>query len=266
LSEGWERYWAGRRVDHQAVERELASDRWKLIKKAVLDRFGSMEGREVIEIGSGKGTNGLCMALRGAKASVLDINDAALERAKELFAAFHVMPRVIRQNILDPLNPALAGSFGVVMSFGLAEHFIGSERAVCLRRHFDLAKPGGIVIISVPNESSFIVKLDDALLSLARRWKWGWERISRRKSFDWDIEVPFRRDELDAACGEMSREFKTYATNLAEGLNNLLRWFRYPFEAIKLGGLASRLRWRPGSLGRLDRRWGVSLVFLGEKK
>ena len=265
MNQGWDSFWAARQVSRELVSRELASGRWKLIEQVVLDRYGSLEGKEVIEVGSGKGTNCLCMAIRGAKGTLLDIDASALQRASELFALFHTTPRLIQQDILSSVDPTLANCFDVVMSFGLVEHFIESERELCIRRHFDLAKPGGIVIISVPNWSSFLMRFDRRLLSLARRWRWGWQRFSRRKSFDWDIEMPFTRDELEDFGRHMSPDFKVDATNFGEGVNGLLRWIRYPLEAIGLNGLASRVKWSWAPMPGLDRRWGVSLVLVAQK-
>lgn len=265
MSQGWDSFWVARQASRQLVLREFASDRWKLIEDAVLHRYGSLEAKEVLEVGAGMGTNCLCMAIRGARPSLLDIEPMAFQRAKELFVLFDATPRLIQRDILSPPGPAWANCFDVVMSFGLAEHFTGSERELCIRRHFDWAKPGGLVITSVPNWSSFIVRFDTYLLSLARRWRWGWQRFSKRKSFDWDIEIPFTRRELEEMGSKMSADFKVYPTNFGEGINGMLRWLRYPLEAIGLHRICSRIRWSWAPMPMLDRRWGVSLVLIAQK-
>ena len=265
MSLGWDRFWEARQVNPELVARELASDRWNLVEQAALDRYGSLVGREVIEVGSGMGINGLCMAIRGAKVSVLDVDATALQRASELFALFHVTPHLIQQDLFSSPDSTLENRFDVVMSFGLAEHFIGSERELCIQRHFGLARPGGIVIISVPNWSSFVVRFDTALLSLARRWRWGWQRFSRRKTLDWEIEVPFTRDELQSFGKKMCSDSEVYATNFGEGIDGFLRYIRYPMAAIGLNGLASRVRWSWVPMPVLDSRWGVSLVLVARK-
>lgn len=265
MSRGWRSFWEARQASQELVARELTSDRWKLIDHIARARYETLENKSVIEVGAGMGTNALCMAFQGARVSILDIDSVALQRASELFALFRVTPQLIQRNLFDPLEPGSADGFDVVMSFGLAEHFVGSDRQLCIQRHFELARPGGLVIISVPNESSFLTRFDTALLTLARRWRWGWQRFSKRKERDWDIEVPFTRQELQSLGARMSSEYAVYATNFGEGLDGLLRWFRYPLDAMKLNGLAVRLRrsWSP--MPGFDRRYGVSLVLIAQR-
>jgi 2-polyprenyl-3-methyl-5-hydroxy-6-metoxy-1,4-benzoquinol methylase len=265
MSHGWRRFWEARPASRELVARELTSDRWKLIDQVTRARYGTLEKRSVIEVGAGMGTNALCMAIQRARVSILDIDSVALQRAGELFALFQVTPQLIQRNLFDPLEPGLADGFDVVMSFGLAEHFVGSDRLLCIQRHFEIARPGGLVIISVPNGSSFLTRFDAALIALARRWHWGWQLFSKQKERNWVIEVPFTRKELQSLGARMSSEYEVYATNFGEGLDGLLRWFQYPLDAMKLNRLAVRLRrsWAP--MPGFDRRYGVSLVLIARR-
>jgi hypothetical protein len=226
------------------------------------ENFDSMKGLRVIEVGSGMGTNGLCMAFEGANVTVLDIDSLALQRANEFFSIYNLSLQLLQKNLLAPPGDDLLNQFDVAMSFGLVEHFVGDERELCIRRHFEMVKPGGLVIISVPNLSSFIIRLDAAFLSLIRRWKWGWQHFSCRKTFDWPIEVPFTRSEMELFGQKMCGDSRVYSTNFGEGINGFLRWVRYPLSSIGLRKFASSLNWSWKPMPGLDRKWGISLVLL----
>lgn len=261
----WERYWETRPAGMGLVERERESDRWRLISRFVRDHLGTLKGLKVIELGSGMGTNGLCFASEGAQVTALDLDALALRRAQELYSRYDLPLHLLKKDLLVPPDDDLRHQFDVAMSFGLAEHFVGGERETCIRRHFEMVKPGGLVIISVPNQSSWIVRLDTALLSLVRRWEWGWRRFSRRRSFDWPIEVPFTKSEMERYGQELSGDSRVNATNYGEGISAILRWVRYPLSSLGLNRLASSLDWPMRPMPGFDRRWGISLVLLARR-
>jgi len=82
----WERKWRNTAFDSGIVKRHLRSNRWKKISKRVRNHFGSFKGLRVVELGSGRGTESLLMALHGADVTLVDNSNTALKRAKELFS------------------------------------------------------------------------------------------------------------------------------------------------------------------------------------
>lgn len=265
MNQGWDQFWQTRQISKERIRRNLVSDRWKIIEKTVKNKYSSFDGKKVLEVGAGLGTMSMCMALHGAQVTLLDYESSALEQAEVLFSQLNLKLDLLHKNIFDPPDINFRNIYDIVMSFGLVEHFEGKKRRLCLERHFNFVAPGGIVIVSVPNSSSFLIRLDRIFLSLARKWKWGWKYFSKRKTFDWAIEIPFSKRELENLAKTICPSFKIYVTNFGEAINALLRWIRYPLEAIGLKTLASKIRWTWAPMYPFDRIWGASLVLIANK-
>lgn len=142
--EFWDNYWRScelpSTVNHDfSFERCLAQE----IRASLPDVSG-----EVFEVGCAPGKWLAFMAETfGMRASGIDYSEAGMRSTLKNF------------EILDlPSNTILAGDFfttapprqfDVVMSFGFIEHFDDPESVV--QRHLDWLKPGGHLIIGVPN-------------------------------------------------------------------------------------------------------------------
>jgi cyclopropane fatty-acyl-phospholipid synthase-like methyltransferase len=72
-------------------------------------------------------------------------------RGTELFRAKHPGPETeaLRADILT-LDSASFEPADLVFSVGLVEHFSEEQTRIAIRRHFELAKPGGLVLITFP--------------------------------------------------------------------------------------------------------------------
>ena len=178
--------------DLYAVAKEERLIRWQRIEALILARFGGFANLSVIEVGAGRGTNSALMARRGARVTVLDYSESALERSRRLFDGLELPVELVLQDALD-LPESLRGKYDVSMSFGLAEHFLGDSRRAVLQAHFDLLKDGGLAFISVPNAHNPPYRL----------YKWITEKTGR-----WSIgeEYPFSRPELERYCGVLGVE------------------------------------------------------------
>lgn len=178
--------------DIYTVAKEERLIRWQRMEAMMLERFGSLEGLSAIEIGAGRGTNAALMAQRGAKVTVLDYSDAALERAQRLFDALDLQVELVNDDALD-LPESLRNRFDVSMSFGLAEHFLDARRSGILEAHFDVLNDKGLTFISVPNSRNPPYRL----------YKWITERTGA-----WGVgeEYPFTREELENYCAELGIE------------------------------------------------------------
>lgn len=163
-------------------EMESKSVRWRKIRNAVLRKYGSIAGLQVIEIGSGSGTYGLLMALEGARITLFDQNESAFDRAKQ---SYDEWGQRFERRLADAfaLPSDLMGRFDIAMSFGLAEHFKGPRRFRIFESHLRLLKPGGLLIVSVPNRAFLPYRIGKFLLEASGKWEFG-------------LEIPFSHREL----------------------------------------------------------------------
>lgn len=122
------------------------------ILPAVLGGEEDSVERKIIEVGSAPGHRSLAF-LREFGFQPYGIEYSAKRAAvqRELWAV-HGLPE---NHILcgdffdDALVAPLCGQFDAAVSFGFIEHF--ADPALTVRRHVDLLKPGGVLIVTVPN-------------------------------------------------------------------------------------------------------------------
>ena len=178
----WNQFWAQTPTDDPHwLERERRSIRWQRIHERVLARWGSCRSLDVIEIGAGSGTHAALMSQEGARVTVFDYSERALEQARALFARNGVTAEFVLANALE-LPVAMQGRFHVSMSFGLAEHFLGRDRERIIGAHLEVLKPGGITFISVPNAHNPPYRVYRFLSPRLKLWKVGEEYpFSRRE-------------------------------------------------------------------------------------
>ena len=200
--------------DLYAVAKEERLIRWQRMEAKILERFAAFDALSVIELGAGRGTNAALMAGRGARVSVLDYSEIALQRSRRVFANLELPVDLVLQDALQ-LEPQHIGQYDVSMSFGLAEHFVGAAREAIVKAHFDVLKAGGLAFISVPN----------AYNPPYRLYKWITEHTGR-----WTIgeEYPFSRRELEAQCARLGiTEYGFFGDSLwrSKKFLNPLKWF-----------------------------------------
>ncbi|MBD3318523.1 methyltransferase domain-containing protein [Candidatus Woesearchaeota archaeon] len=115
------------------------------------------DGSHVIEIGSGSGLASVFLAMRGANATLVDNAAMALEYARLNIASLKrggcaLAPVSCVQSDLFSLPDRMSGgSFDLVQSYGLIEHFSDEDilRILDIKKH--LAKKGGWILSGVPN-------------------------------------------------------------------------------------------------------------------
>jgi 2-polyprenyl-3-methyl-5-hydroxy-6-metoxy-1,4-benzoquinol methylase len=151
----WDDFWSKYKFevgqDKQIIKQELSSVRWKKIEKKIISCYGTFKDLNIIEIGSGRGEVAAVMALKGARLSLLDYSQVALDKARILFNILGISATFINADAFNiPRN--LLNSFDISMSFGLAEHFDYPLRQEIVRMHFNLLKPRGISFVAVPNK------------------------------------------------------------------------------------------------------------------
>jgi SAM-dependent methyltransferase len=170
----WEAQWRSEPLDPAAAGAEERTPRWAAQERLVKERFGAFEGLRVIELGSGRGLNGLLYARRGAEVTLLDNSSLPLAQAEELFRAAGTSFEPVQADVFELPEP-LPGTFDVAMSFGLCEHFLGDRRRRVIAAHLELVRPGGLAFLGVPNRHAPVYRLWMATLKRRGTWPLGTE-------------------------------------------------------------------------------------------
>lgn len=155
FDDSWSRYWKKKinvsEKDIIEVANEESSKRFSFIREKIFEKYKRFEGLNVIEIGSGTGTNAVVFAGFGSEITLLDNDKEALKRAKSFCKNNEVKAKFV---LKDAFEYCPQESFDVTMSFGLAEHYLMPERAIIIKKHYDLLDDDGISFISVPNKKN----------------------------------------------------------------------------------------------------------------
>ncbi len=143
---------------------------WRAGYRAV--RSGIPFGKlNIIEIGCGTGTFCLAFALMGANVTLFDIDNDALETAKQVYALYGLKPTTVRASVTDTLRGELSGEFDMSVSLGLAEHFTGDERIRVIKLHRQLLNESGLTVIGVPNGMSPFYSVVRFVNTVLGQWK-----------------------------------------------------------------------------------------------
>lgn len=95
-------------------------------------------------------------AILGARVSGLDYSGRGMESARQLFRALELPADLRCEDVFaTSFEP---GSFDVVCSFGLIEHF--DDPTEIVRRHVLLSRPGGVTLIGIPNFGGIYGRLE----------------------------------------------------------------------------------------------------------
>lgn len=156
---------------------------WCEAARIFSERGESINGLKVVEVGCGTGTLALSFCLMGAQATLVDCNEKALSAAAKIWEDFGCDASFIRGDCLKQMPEELAGKYDLVISSGLAEHFLKDDRRRCLDYHRRLARDGGVVYICVPNRLSPFYWCVRLVRKLTGSWKI-------------DVECPYSRGEL----------------------------------------------------------------------
>jgi ubiquinone/menaquinone biosynthesis C-methylase UbiE len=122
--------------------------------------FPDGEGIRSLEVGCGAAGASAYFTGRGYSATVIDLTETALLKARESFQRYNLSGGAVLGNALQ--LPFKDGSFDVVMSFGLLEHFEAPEQPI--REMVRVLKPGGLFFgeivtkkISVQTPANFLI-------------------------------------------------------------------------------------------------------------
>lgn len=211
-SDLWDSLWTQEITFAESISstrREELSIRWQIIHSEVIEKFGSFNRLQVVEVGAGSGTYAALMAKKGACVTIIDYSAKALLRSKRLFSHFGLKAVFIQADALK-IPSTLQSCFDISMSFGLAEHFLDHERVAIIKAHFDLLRPNGLTLISVPNKWNFPYRVYKFVCEVTDRWEVG-------------EEYPFSRSELSRIMNMLNiREYKYFGDSFYSSFRYLL--------------------------------------------
>lgn len=167
----WDIYWAQEMAAAHAVIPSRGGSyadylpgrfmHYDLLVKSISDLFNShgkgIVGKKVCEAGSGSGLGLVLLSLRGADAYGIDTSRIGLEFARYLtrhFADHFSIPQLevnVGQGSYFQIG-FTDNNFDVVYNSGVAEHLDRGEMDSLVAEMVRITKPGGYVIIAVPNE------------------------------------------------------------------------------------------------------------------
>ena len=126
---------------------------WSLFKQIMGPDF---EGRRVLEVGCGRGSMSAFFADNGFDCTLLDISEHVIETARRIFE-YHGL--TARFDIGDALQlPYEDGSFDVVVSIGLLEHF--EDFATVISEQVRVLDQGGVFLGYVVPEHRDNIQLE----------------------------------------------------------------------------------------------------------
>jgi ubiquinone/menaquinone biosynthesis C-methylase UbiE len=142
--------------------------------EVLLSHIGNPNEKHVIEVGCGSGFTTLGLAHKGARCALLDISPVALDTACEAFTRAGLpTPERYAEDALHSSVPS--DSFDAVWNGGVIEHFSDEGKEMLIREMVRMCKPGGRVIILVPNRLCWQLQVRQAWQKARGTWKYGFE-------------------------------------------------------------------------------------------
>lgn len=151
-SDLWDDRWKEKKINN--VKNKNTNELLWIIKGALSD---CPKGGKLLELGGAPGT----MAERhfGLRPDIfidsIDFSPEGVQQAKQKYKELGIKGEVILSDFREYAKSA-GEKYDFVCSYGLIEHFDNFEEV--MKYHFDLVKPGGVVMITVPNYSVFPVR------------------------------------------------------------------------------------------------------------
>ena len=134
---------------------------------------GAVQGKRILEAGSGTGRISQRFAQSGARVTLLDLSPDALDLSREHFAQEGVAGEFRQGSLLS--MPCEAETFDMVWNAGVLEHFVPEEQVTALAEMARVTRRGGLVITLNPFSGSIGYRLGKAGIEAVTEFPYGYE-------------------------------------------------------------------------------------------
>jgi len=146
----------------------------------LLVHFAEARGKEVLEIGTGNGADGVMFALNGARYTGVDLTDTAVEATRRHFAVMGLAGSFQIENAEQLSFPDEC--FDWVYSHGVLHHTPDTQKAIA--EVYRVLKPGGRAVVMLYHKHSFnyfvrimfFMRLRVLMKIFSRAGRWGRDR------------------------------------------------------------------------------------------
>ncbi|MDR6881951.1 methyltransferase domain-containing protein [Bacillus sp. 3255] len=176
--EVWDQLWSG----NVSYEWDSLS---QIIFEAIVERVeGGVKGKSFIETGSGTGKISLRFAKEGADVTLVDYSEKALNNSREAFRNIDATGSFVQSDVRN--MDVSDGDFDITWNAGVLEHFPFNEKVKILKEMARVTKPGGIVLVFVPNAKCLPYRVGKAFSESNGTWMYGAEEpvMTLKKEFD----------------------------------------------------------------------------------
>lgn len=159
----WEKFWR----DKEQIQEVYSNDDRIYLN---LCQVTELKGKKILEVAAGSGRDSFQLAREKAIVYVLDYSPQALHIVKNLNEQNDVSVYLIQADAFQ--IPIPEATLDIVFHQGLMEHY--KDPLPLLREHFRVLKPGGFLLIDVP-QRYHVYTLIKHILIFFNKWFAGWE-------------------------------------------------------------------------------------------
>ena len=204
----WKSFEINLQMMNARILSSISTHGWERTMVHLLNTGIPFSNMEFAEVGCGTGTFALILNLLGAQTTLIDYDEKAIEVAKKAFALYNRKAEFIIADVLKPVPSNLIKRFHCVVSGGLAEHFSGEARKICIKFHKDMVRKNGFVRVGVPNRLSPFYQMVRNFRMVTGTW-------------ELDIEIPFTPGELRRTAKNLG--FKTIEVIVLPSLRKIVK-------------------------------------------